>query len=62
MSQGYRIKKESNGEPCVNQHRVNGWNITWNPDDTRFYLERGDWRTGATFKELRNAVQWAKKH
>lgn len=53
--------------PAIDQHAVNGFEISWNPDDTRFYVcdRPGPWNdleTRATFKELRNARAFAKRN
>lgn len=58
MTQGYLIRRTAAGEPCIDQHEINGWCITWNPDDARYYVQRGE--ATATFKEFRNAVQYAR--
>lgn len=50
-------------EPQVTQPSVNGWDISWNPDDSRWYVCRpGDPAAVGTFKERRNAIQYAKTH
>jgi hypothetical protein len=51
-------------EPAVDQPDVNGWAISWNPDDGRWYIERPNVRgpAVATFKDRRNAVRYAKTH
>jgi len=50
----------NNDEPCVDQGTLNGWHMSWNPDDGRYYVEDA---TGArTFKDWRNAIQYARKH
>lgn len=54
----------------VYQGNVNGFEISFNPDDRRFYVcdhnEYGDEETRATFagdaKGWANAVFWAKNH
>lgn len=53
------------GEPMVDQPTVNGHAISWNPDDGRYYVHPAEDRATpaiATFKEFRNAVQYAKRH
>lgn len=53
----------NDAEPAVSQPRVNGWNISWNPDDQRWYVcAADDGIAAATFRERRNAIQYAKKH
>jgi hypothetical protein len=48
-------------EPAVIQPSINGWTISWNPDDNRWYVQSGD-DVRATFRERRNAVQYARTH
>ena len=50
------------GEPYVQQPDENGWGISWNPDDGRWYVHRPDGDVVATFAERRNAVQYARSH
>lgn len=48
-------------EPCIEQRKVNGYDISWNPDDGRYYVSKGeDWI--AHYKDMRNAVSYCKKH
>ena len=49
-------------EPAVLQPPVNGWQISWNPDDGRWYVEHQNAHgvAVATFKDRRNAIQYAK--
>ena len=49
-------------EPAVLQPSANGWQISWNPDDGRWYVEHPNERgvAVATFKDRRNAIQYAK--
>ena len=64
-----RITKHGNGhrlvwngnEPAVIQNPLNGWNMSWNPDDGRYYMEYPDGTAAGTFKDWRNAVQFAKR-
>jgi len=44
-------------EPAVVQPSVNGWAISWNPDDGRWYVEvpGAPWTAVATFKDRRKA-------
>lgn len=51
-------------EPSVVQPCVNGWPISWNPDDGRWYVEAPDTPVVAvaTFKDRRNAMQYARNH
>ena len=53
----------NDAEPCVDQGIVNGWNMSYNPDDNRFYVSPNEDSTDArTFKEWRNAVRYARTH
>ena len=53
----------TNGDtPAINQGVVHGWYLSWNPDDDRFYVGAANGLATATFSELRNAVQYARKH
>ena len=56
------LMREVNGQPAIDQHIVNSWPITWNPDDEKFHVARKDGTSVAVFKELRNARQYAKGH
>jgi hypothetical protein len=49
------------GEPAIVQPSVNGWHITWNPDDGRWYVSARPDGVGPSFKERRNAIQYAKR-
>lgn len=50
-------------EPMVGQASLNGWRISWCPDDEMFHVgePRGQ-RTWVRRKSLRNARQWAKEN
>ena len=51
--------------PDVTQTPVNGWGMTFNPDDGRWYVHHPDDEAGcahATFAERRNALQYARTH
>ena len=66
MPKAQIMQRHSNGLIAVEQLPKNGWDISYNPDDRRFYVaqvdEHGDLKTKATFAELRNARQYAGKH
>ena len=47
-------------EPMVDQGEWHGWKMSWNPDDGRFYVAKGD--KTCTFKSWRNATYYAKTH
>ena len=51
------------GEPTIDQGTENGWFLSWNPDDGRFYVseEPIGWNA-RMFHEFRNAVQYARTH
>lgn len=51
-------------EPEVLQAQIGRFQLTWNPDDGRYYVEdiMNPASVAATFKEYRNAVFYAKKH
>ena len=42
--------------------KCNGWNISINPDDNRFYVNTPDFSINHNFKELKNAVYFARNH
>lgn len=60
MAQAQRLRLNGR-EPDVEQGMVNGFGLSWNPDDERFYVVRGE-DTVATFREFRNAVRYARTH
>lgn len=64
MRTPHRVKRDKDGTPSINQHVINGWAITHNPDDGRFHVAVNEQyaSSAATFTELRNAVQWARTH
>ncbi len=49
-------------EPSILQPSVNGWQMSWNPDDGRWYVEypNANGVAIATFKERRNAIRYAR--
>lgn len=65
-SQRFRPKRLPSGRFEVDQGEVNGYPISFNPDDQRFYVHEKGTTDGtatlATFKEVRNAVQYARTH
>lgn len=60
------IVRYENGLIAVEQCTVNGWTITYNPDDNRFWATDGDDIMGHTFKAdekgMNNATYWCKTH
>lgn len=67
------IPFEMNGnEPAVDQETINGWPISWNPDDNRFYVEIPEEVAGArgvaaamfnsALKGWHNTLYWARRH
>jgi len=62
----YRVQwNNARKEPCINQGELNGKQLSWNPDNNRFYVTV-DEDTVATFagnkKGWSNMVQWARTH
>lgn len=58
-------KRIMNGkEPAITQPVVSGWQLSWNPDDGRYYVEAPDdpSEVKGDFREFRNAVYYAKTH
>ena len=56
------FKRIMNGkEPAIDQPVVNGWKLSWNPDDGMYYCNGGE-KKHPSFKEFRNAVYYAKTH
>ncbi len=59
----YMKKNKSLNEPDCNQGMINGWYISWNPDDERFYVcKEDDGIPSATFKVWGNTVFYATHH
>ena len=58
----YYWRDPATGEPYVHQPDENGWQVSWNPDDGRWYIHDNNWDTVATFADRRNAVQYAHSH
>lgn len=54
------------GTPTVRQPSVNGWDISYNPDDGRWYVARivrnDELEFVANYAERRNALAYARKH
>ena len=49
--------------PDVDQGIVNGWYLSHNPDDGRFYVCAGrDGVATKTYSLFRNAIYWARNH
>ena len=46
-------------DQCVT---CNGWEVSLNFDDNRFYVNTPDFSINHNFKELRNAVYFARTH
>ena len=58
----YGLRMFLNKEPFVDQYTKRGINLSWNPDDGRFYImEVSTKETLGSFKEWRNTVQFFKK-
>ena len=62
MKTPHRLLMETPDEPRVRQENLNGWFLSWNPDDRRFYVGGSTGVAKATFRDWRNAVQWARTH
>ncbi len=67
MKPAVLIQNPTRDEPAITQQSVNGFDISWNPDDNRFYVcdRPGPWydlETRTTFKDLRNARAWTKRN
>jgi hypothetical protein len=52
--------KMVNAGIAVTQYTINGWELTYNPDDDKYYVIR-DGKT-AVFGRWANAVYYAKTH
>ena len=54
------------GTPIVRQPSVNGWDISYNPDDGRWYVARtvrnDELEFVANYAERRNALTYARTH
>jgi len=60
---GLHVNVPMNGnEPAVDQGIFNGWQLSWNPDNGRYYVNHPDGATIGTWKDLRNARQYARTH
>lgn len=55
------VMKKCGDEPAITQYTINGLKLSWNPDDGRFYVVKGE-VTVATFKAWNNAVYYCKTH
>ena len=61
-------KTLADGRLAVSQPSVNGWDISYNPDDARWYVARpragfpGELEFVRDYKERRNAIQFARRH
>lgn len=59
-NQARRIKMTGQ-EPSVEQGEIDGFTVSWNPDDDRFYVQSGE-DTRASFQDWRNVVQYCRTH
>jgi len=61
-----QMKFDKNGEISIMQSPVNGFCISYNPDDSRWYVTGPDNETRAIFsgtpKGFYNARQYARRH
>jgi hypothetical protein len=55
-----KMKKCSDGTPMVEQHKIGGCVVTWNPDTERFHVSHKG-KKDAVFIEYRNAIGYAKR-
>lgn len=67
MRTGHILQTHENGLIAVEQLPCNGWVMTYNPDDGRFYVHAPDdnltiMKTFGGVKGLNNARHWAKTH
>lgn len=49
-------------EPAITQPDCNGWKISWNPDDQRWYVAAPGNPPHVSFNARRNAMQYARTH
>lgn len=65
MGRHYRLTRDRNGDPVVDQGLIHDYPITFNPDDELFYVHAPDTTDGTNvlgrFKDWRNAVQFARR-
>ena len=55
------MKRKYNGdEPAVSQGVLNGWRLSWNPDDDRYYGTKGD--RCVSFKDWSNLTYYVRTH
>jgi len=48
------------GEPAVKQAPVHGHDVSYNPDDGRYYVHHADGQTRTTFNGWANTVQFCR--
>jgi hypothetical protein len=60
----YSIQREPDGSIAVHQGLVHGWEVSFNPDDDKFYIHSPlpDNPTVAKRKDWDNVVLWCKDH
>ena len=57
------VRRLPSGEPDVTQTPINGWDISYNPDDNMFHVANPrTLETFARYSDMRNARQWARAH
>ena len=59
-AQSYFVKLCGN-EPQVTQATIGKVTLSWNPDDSRWYVEFSDETLNRSYKHHRNAVAYARK-
>lgn len=57
----HKLRRLPSGEPATEQGQIGEWQLSFNPDDGRFYTERHG-TVHATFARLANAVTYVRKH
>lgn len=62
MSQGYPMRRLKNGRISVTQHTFGKFEVTFNPDDEKFYITNLETEaTAGIFTLYRNAIGFAKR-
>lgn len=61
----FTCKRDRQNFPDVDQGTVHGLPVTWNPDDSKFYVHKAGTTDGTNvlgmFKSWTNAVQFARR-
>ena len=56
-----QTKRLASGDLAVRQDQIGDLEITWNPDDERFYVSNPDGKTLGTFARRDNAITFARR-